>query len=205
MGSFLLSVFFFPFLPFSIPCVFTVLFPYTSGIFLYMCDYWSCSIGWVCLTMARVLCLPSDLYMPVYIPCATITVLLLMCLLLCDCHWGWLCANPGPFCKSTSCDNIKNVVTFSQNVKNQWVKVAKGTTIWKVFRNMPQSFGKASLWTLSFVYQTRCSRSQYVLRFQNFKSNYYLTEPTVRSPFQTCNHSIFIATLVFNQWSHNFT
>lgn len=69
VGSFLCSVFPFPFLPYSISCVFTVLFPYTSGIFLYMCDYWSCIIGWVCLTTARVLCSPSDLYMPVHPMC----------------------------------------------------------------------------------------------------------------------------------------
>lgn len=69
VGSFLWSVFLFPFLPYSISCVFTVLFPYTSGIFLYMCDYWSCIIGWVCLTMARVLCSPSDLYMLVHPMC----------------------------------------------------------------------------------------------------------------------------------------
>lgn len=61
--------FFFPLLPYSISCVFNVLLPYTSGIFLFMCDYWSCIIGWVCLTTAGVLCSPSDLYMPVHPMC----------------------------------------------------------------------------------------------------------------------------------------
>lgn len=71
VGSFFLSVFFFfSFLPYSIPCVFTVLCPYTSGIFLFMCNYWSYIIGWVCLTMAKVLCPPSDLYMPVHSMCS---------------------------------------------------------------------------------------------------------------------------------------
>lgn len=68
-GVIFVKCFLFPFLPYSIPCVFTVFFPYTSGILLYMCDYWSCIIGWVCLTTARVLCSPSDLYMPVHPMC----------------------------------------------------------------------------------------------------------------------------------------
>lgn len=68
-GVIFVKCFLFPFLPYSISCVFTVLFPYTSGFFLYMCDYWSCIIGWVCLTTARVLCSPSDLYMPVHPMC----------------------------------------------------------------------------------------------------------------------------------------
>lgn len=55
-GVIFVKCFPFPFLPFSIPCVFNVLFPYISGIFLFMCDYWSCIIGWVCLTVAGELC-----------------------------------------------------------------------------------------------------------------------------------------------------
>lgn len=46
-------LFIFSFLPYSIPCVFTVLCPYTSGIFLFMCNYWSYIIGWVCLTNGK--------------------------------------------------------------------------------------------------------------------------------------------------------
>lgn len=72
-GVIFVKCFPFPFLPFSIPCVFNVLFPYISGIFLFMCDYWSCIIGWVCLTVAGELCsaplLPPDLYMPVHPMC----------------------------------------------------------------------------------------------------------------------------------------
>lgn len=74
VGSLWLSVFyfvlFFPFLPCDISCVFTVFCPYTSGILLFMCNYWSYIIGWVCLTMAKVLCPPSDLYMPVHSMCS---------------------------------------------------------------------------------------------------------------------------------------
>lgn len=117
VGSFLLSVFFFPFLPYSISCVFTVLFPYTSGIFLYMCDYWSCIIGWVCLTKARVLCSPSDLYMPVHPMCNNhciafdVSPPLWLSLRLAFFFFGQSLA----FCKSTSCDNIKNELSYFIN------------------------------------------------------------------------------------------
>lgn len=70
----------FPFVPFSIPCVFNmlyVLFPCISGIFLFMCDYWSCIIGWVLpnnnrralSALPRTHPSPPDLYMPVHPMC----------------------------------------------------------------------------------------------------------------------------------------
>lgn len=63
-----------------------------------------------------------------------------MCLLLCNCHWDWLFAILDPFGKlhlvttlRTSCHTL----TF-----NNWEKFVSVSTLWKVFRNSLQSFGK---------------------------------------------------------------
>lgn len=107
-GPFLLSVFFF----FPFPAILhfmciTVLFPYTSGIFLYM--WLLVMFHWlsVSLTTARVLCSPSNLYMPVHPMCNNhcnafnVSPPLLLSLRLALCH-------PWSLWKSTSWDDIQN-------------------------------------------------------------------------------------------------
>lgn len=150
--------FFFPLLPYSISCVFNVLLPYTSGIFLFMCDYWSCVIGWVCLTMAGVLCSPSDLYMPVHPMCNN------HCIAFDVSPPVWLSLrlafrHPWPFCKTTSCDNFENKLSYFIMSKKL------GKTIFgiktKLFRNSLQTFGKTWPWASS----SWCSWSPSLLRF----------------------------------------
>lgn len=171
---------FFLFLPYSIPCVFTVLFPYTSGIFLYMCDYWSCIIGWVCLTTARVLCSPSDLYMPVH-P---------MCNKPLYCFWcvsSFVTVTETGFSPTlTLFENLHLVTTLRASCHILWSqksgkekKFVSASTLFKVLRNSPQSFGKTFLGLLHFMLMESIFVEISGKAFKIFK--HYLTEPPVRS------------------------
>lgn len=104
--------FIFPFLPFPSHVYFLCYF-HTHPIFLFMYDYWSCNIGWVCLTLARVLRSPSDVYMPVHPMCNN------HCIAFDVSPPVWLSLrrmafrHPLPFyTKTTSHDNIENKLSF---------------------------------------------------------------------------------------------
>lgn len=135
VGSFLLSVFFFLscHTPFH---VYLLCYFHTHQVFSCICVI----IGWVCLTTARVLCSPSDLYMPVHPMCNNhciafdVSPPLWLSLRLAFCQ-PWL------FWKSTSCDNIKNELSYYIKSKI-WKKNISASTLFKVIKSSLQSFGK---------------------------------------------------------------
>lgn len=151
-----------------------LLFPYTSGIFLFMCDYWSCIIGWVCLIMVKVLCSPSALYactshvqQPLYCfwyVSSSVTVT----------ETGFL-ASLGPLWKSTSYDGVK----LSQFIRTKSGKI-EISSLYLVI-NL-QSVGKTA--PLTFPWS---------LRLEQVHMNYYfLSKPAFGTTLQIViiNHSI---------------
>lgn len=96
-GVIFVKCFLFPFLPYShfmcIYCVISIHIRYSPVYVWLLVMYHWLSVpnnGEKCSVRPQTcICL--------YIPCATTTVLLLMCLLLRDCHWDWLFANLDPF------------------------------------------------------------------------------------------------------------
>lgn len=157
--------FFFSFLPYSIPCVFTVLCPYTSGIFLFMCNYWSYIIGWVCLTMAKVLCPPSDLYMPVHSMCSN------HCIAFNVSPPLWLSPRPAFRQPTLTCMKI----LLGMNDKKSWEKFVSASILFEFFfffflRNSWQVFlVKFPPVDITLVYKTSCFWSPYWLRFMQWK------------------------------------
>lgn len=129
--------FIFPFLPFPSHVYFLCYF-HTHQIFLFMCDNWSCNIGWMCLTLARVLRSPSDVYMPVHPMCNN------HCIAFDVSPPVWLSLrrmafhHPLPFyTKTTSHDNIENKLSF--------LFVKKSVVFWI----QVQSFCRRWLWELT--------------------------------------------------------